>query len=228
MSESNIKIQDVIVALKKRWQIIVGITLVATILSSIASFFIIKPKYQASAKLFIGKEDNGQQVAYNNSDIQMYQQLIKTYISVINTKDLVRRATEKKGIDIDVSSVLSNLSVIQAGENTQILQISYTSTDKNASKDVVQAITDEFIDYSSQLITNSNVKVVEEASLPEAPISPNKKMNILISLVFGFLVGVGLSIMLEFMDNTFKDKDTLEEFINLPVIGVIPNWDKLK
>ena len=158
----------------------------------------------------------------------MYQQLIKTYISVINTKDLVRRATEKKGLDIDVASVLSNLNVIQAGDNTQILQISYVDTDKNRSKDVVQAITEEFISYSSQLITNSNVKVVEEASLPEEPISPNKKMNILISLVFGLLVGVGLSIILEFMDNTFKDKDTLEEFINLPVIGVIPNWEKLK
>lgn len=228
MNEENIKIRDIIDALKKRWQLIAGIVLVATILSAIVSFFVIKPKYQASTKLFIGKEDSNQQATYNNSDVQMYQQIIKTYINVINTKDLVGRALENKGINKSSSSVLSNLSVSQVGGNTQILEISYTSTDKEQSKDVIEAITEEFIKCSSELITNSNVKIVEQVRLPEKPVSPNKKLNIMVAFVLGFFIGVVIAIMLEFMDNTFKDKESLEKISDLPVIGAIPNWEKVK
>ena len=56
MNEEIIKIEDIVDGLKKRWQLIVTITLIATIISAVVSFFIIKPKYEASAKLFVGKE----------------------------------------------------------------------------------------------------------------------------------------------------------------------------
>ena len=44
MNEENIKIEDIVDGLKKRWQLIVTITLIATIISAVVSFFIIKPK----------------------------------------------------------------------------------------------------------------------------------------------------------------------------------------
>ncbi|MGG7178123.1 YveK family protein [Clostridium paraputrificum] len=224
MNEENIRIQDILDALKKRWQLIVGITLVATILATIFSFFVIKPKYQASAKLFIGKESTAES---NNSDIQMYQQLIKTYTTVITTNDLVDRALNKKGIDLKSEEVLSELSVVP-GAGTQVLEIKYVSKDKEQSRSVVEAIASEFEVYSKELITNADVKVIEKVRLPENPISPNKKLNIAIALLLGVMIGVGLALLLEFMDSTFKDKDALENTMGIPVIGVIPDTEKVK
>ncbi|MGL4109669.1 YveK family protein [Clostridium sp. LP20] len=224
MNEENIRIQDILDALKKRWQLIVGITLVATILATIFSFFVIKPKYQASAKLFIGKESTAES---NNSDIQMYQQLIKTYTTVITTNDLVDRALNKKGIDLKSEEVLSELSVVP-GSGTQVLEIKYVSKDKEQSRSVVEAIASEFEVYSKELITNADVKIIEKVRLPENPISPNKKLNIAIALLLGVMIGVGLALLLEFMDSTFKDKDALENTMGIPVIGVIPDTEKVK
>ena len=39
-------------------------------------------------------------------------------------------------------------------------------------------------------------------------------------------LGVGLALLLEFMDNTFKDKEQTEKILGLPVLGSIPNEDK--
>ena len=61
--------------------------------------------------------------------------------------------------------------------------------------------------------------------MPEKPVSPNKKLNILIAFVLGLMVSIGLSLLLEFMDNTYKSKEELEKVVDLPVLGVIPELD---
>ena len=68
-----------------------------------------------------------------------------------------------------------------------------------------------------------NVKIIESVRVPEKPVSPNKKMNIAIAFLLGLMVSVGLSFLIEFMDNTFKTKEQIENILDLPAIGVIPN-----
>ena len=91
MEEQVISISEIFEALKKRWILIVSITLVATLISGILSFFVIKPTYEASTKVFVGKEESSLE-GYNTNDIQMYQKLLQTYAQAIKTRDLVGRA----------------------------------------------------------------------------------------------------------------------------------------
>ncbi|MGL5085406.1 MAG: YveK family protein, partial [Clostridium sp.] len=181
MEEEVIRIDDLIEALKKRWIMIVTITLVATLISGVVSFFLIKPQYEASTKVFIGKEE-GKDEAYNNNDIQMYQKLMKTYSEMIKTKDLVERALEKGNLDLKAEDVSKGITVVPVAD-TQILQIKFKSVDKAESKDVIDAITDEFIITSKELVPNSNIRIIEKVELPENPVSPNKKMNIAIAFL---------------------------------------------
>ena len=157
----------------------------------------------------------------------LYQKLLKTYSVTIATSDLVERAFEDAGIDVDANKALAGLTVTPQTD-TQILEISYTSENKEECKDVVQAITDEFIKTSPELITNANVKVIEEVKLPTAPVSPNKKLNIAVGFLLGLAVGVGIALLLAIMDSTFKDKEQLEQVMGLPVLGVIPDTEKVK
>ena len=41
------------------------------------------------------------------------------------------------------------------------------------------------------------------------------------------MIGAGLAILLEFLDNTFKDKEQIEKVLDLPVLGSIPNSEKV-
>lgn len=201
---------------------ILSITLLATLTAGIVSFFVIAPKYEASTKVFIGKEKtDSKDQNYNNSDIQMYQQLLKTYAEVIKTNALVEKAINAEGFDLTSKDVLGDLTVTPAA-NTQILEIKYISKDRNLSKEVLDSITNQFIKTSTELIPNGNVKIVEPAELPENPASPNKKLNIAIAFLLGLMVSVGLAFLLEFLDNTFKSKDQLEQILGIPVIGAIP------
>lgn len=223
MNEENINISEILDALKKRYKIIIAITLAFTIIAALVSFFVIKPKYEVTTKLFIGKEQSKTQ-DFNSNDITMYQKLLSTYAEVVTTNDLVEKAIEKGKIDETVKDVKEGLKVTPRAD-TQILEISYTGTNKEEAVDIVENITDQFIKESKKLIPNGNIKIIQKAKMPEKPVSPNKKLNILIAFVLGLMVSVGLSLLLEFMDNTYKSKEELEKVVDLPVLGVIPELD---
>ena len=226
MEEQVISISEIFEAIKKRWIIIVAITLTATIISGIISFFVIDPVYEASTKVFVGKEENDN-AAYNSSEINMYQQLLQTYAQAIKTKDLVNRAISGLKYDgLEARNVVESLTVNPIS-NTQILQIKYQSKDPNEAKDVLKSVTDEFIVTAKELVPNGNVRIIEEVELPQNPVSPNKKMNIAIAFLLGLMVSVGLVFLLEYLDNTYKNKDQLEKELGIPVLGDIPDIESI-
>lgn len=223
MEEEIIRIDDILEVLRKRWKMILSITFIAVVFTAIMSFFVISPKYQASTKVFIGKENSTSvDQGYNNNDVQMYQKLIKTYAEVIQTSDLVEKAVADIGSDVEAEDVLKNLTVTPRAD-TQILEIQYVNQDNVFAKKLVESLTNEFIKSSTDLIPNGNIKVIEKVKLPEKPVSPNKKLNIAIAFLLGIMISVGFSFLIEFMDNTFKTKEQLEDALGIPVLGAIPD-----
>lgn len=225
MEEQVISIEEIFEALKKRWKMITLITIVATVISGVFSFFIIDPVYEASTKLFVGKEENSEEV-YNSNDIAMYQKLLKTYSETIKTRDLLTSAIKDSNYDLEVGAVSSALTVVPVAD-TQILQIKYQSKDPKEAEIVLKAISNNFIKTAKELVPNGNVRTIEAVEMPEKPVSPNKKMNIAIAFFLGLMVSVGLVFLLEYLDNTYKTKEQLEKELELPVLGVIPTLEDL-
>ncbi len=231
MEENTINLQEIVYALKKRWKLIVLITIAATLVSAILSFFIIKPQYEATTKLFIGKQETSQNTAnYDNNDIMMYQKLMKTYAELVKTSDLVTNAVKSANLDYnqkEIKEILTNLNVTPSAD-TQILDLSFKGENPKEVLKITESITNEFISESKELIPNGNVQIIQKAQLPEHPVSPNKKLNILIAFVLGLIVAVGVVLLIEYLDNTFKSREDLEKTLDLPIIGTIPDYDNIE
>ena len=228
MNEEVIRIEDIIYALKKRWIMILSVTLSFALVAGIMSFFVIKPKYEAKVKVFIGKEEPKKGTSsYDNNDISMYQKLMKTYAEILKTKDSTRIALKnikQEDTQGNVSRVQAGLTV-SPGADTQIMEVKYTTTDKSELIPVLNAVTDVFVDKSQELIPNGNVQIIEKAEVPNSAVSPNKALNIIIGFMLGLMVSVGITFLLEYLDNTVRNKDELEKLLEIPVIGSIPNMD---
>ncbi|MHC0456076.1 YveK family protein [Clostridium perfringens] len=229
MEENTISLQEIAYALKKRWKLIILITIAATLVSAILSFFVIKPQYEAKAKLFIGKQETQENNAYNNSDVMMYQQLMKTYAELVKTSDLVTKAVKSANLNYnqnEIKGILNNLTA-NPSSDTQILDLSFKGGNPKDVLKITEAITNEFISESKELIPNGNVQVIQKPQLPDRPISPNKKRNILIAFVLGLVLGGGIVLSIEYLDNTFKSREELEKTLELPIIGAIPDYDSI-
>lgn len=188
------------------------------------SFFVIKPTYETSTKVFVGKEESNVE-GYNTNDIQMYQKLLQTYAETIKTNEVIQAAIKNTNTNLTVEEVKKSLTVTPISD-TQILQIKYQNKNPQVAKRILGNITDEFIILAKELVPNGNVRVIEAVQLPENPVAPNKKMNIAIAFLLGLMVSVGVVFLLEYLDNTFKSKENLEKELDIPVIGLIPSFEE--
>ena len=72
-------------------------------------------------------------------------------------------------------------------------------------------------------------QLVEQAALPEDPISPKPVRNTGLGLMLGLLLGVGLVFLLDQLDDDLKSKEEVEAASGgLPVLGLIPEVDHWK
>ena len=72
----------------------------------------------------------------------------------------------------------------------------------------------------------AGVSLIEPAQVPLKPISPKKMLNLVLGLFLGALGGLGLAFFLEFMDDSLGEIDDVEEQLQLPVLGVLPELQK--
>ncbi len=71
-------------------------------------------------------------------------------------------------------------------------------------------------------ILASNIQVIDQAELPTKPYKPNIKLNLLLAAVVGLFLGVGLAFFFEYLDNTVKTPEDVEQMIRLPSFGMVP------
>lgn len=71
-------------------------------------------------------------------------------------------------------------------------------------------------------IMASNIQVVDQAERPLKPFKPNKALNLILSVVVGLFLGVGLAFFFEYLDNTVKTPEDVEQLIRLPSFGMVP------
>lgn len=110
----------------------------------------------------------------------------------------------------DVISVQNQLDAVNGQINTE-------------TRRLVQSIK---IELSGQFSGN-NIRVIDPAVTPEKPVRPRKLMNLAIGLLGGGLLGLILVFVLEFLDQSVKSSEDLEEKLGLPFLGFVP-YEKLK
>jgi succinoglycan biosynthesis transport protein ExoP len=71
-------------------------------------------------------------------------------------------------------------------------------------------------------LRSSNIRVVDPALIPGGPSRPNKTRNIFMGIMVGFLGGIGLALLREYLDNTVKTPDDIETLARLPSLAVVP------
>ncbi|GAB4177241.1 MAG: exopolysaccharide regulatory tyrosine autokinase VpsO [Geothermobacteraceae bacterium] len=109
--------------------------------------------------------------------------------------------------------------------NQKFIQYSALKREVETNRQLYDAL---MLKIKEQSITKEtqpvNLWIVEKAAVPEFPVSPNKKKNLLLGLIVGLMAGIGLAFFVEYLDNTVKYPEETEKALGLSVLGLVSLW----
>lgn len=76
----------------------------------------------------------------------------------------------------------------------------------------------------SEVMEPTDVQIVDAAIMPEKPVKPRKMLNTLVGAVLGLFLGTGLAFTLEHMNKTIRTADDVQQYLDLPILGNIPDF----
>lgn len=212
------ELNDYIRILKRRWWII----LVTTVLTAGAAFAFSKmqePTYKSSVRLLItSRPDFGQ--------TQAAQALIRDFSAWLRSSYRAEDVIDELQLDMDPMALLGDVTIAPATDSN-LIQIDVENSDPNLANDIARVWGDQLIQFRN----SENAGLREEDRIkaqflddPQAGLAgPNTKINVAAGAVFGFLLGVILVFILEWIESgIIRRSEDIERYLGIPVIGTIP------
>ena len=134
---------------------------------------------------------------------------------------LKRRIEKAKN---DLSDTVSQLAAQQKALSTKEIKLIQLKRNVTTAEDIYLMFKKK---YEEARILEAekahDVTIVEPAAVPSNPIKPNINFNIMIGIFSGLLIGLIMAFVIESFDTSIGRIDDIEELIEVPVLGIIPN-----
>lgn len=147
---------------------------------------------------------------------RMKGQILRVSESIRNEYEIARASEE------NLQQLAGQTKAETLRINEKFVQYGVLKREVETSKELFDAIVKRIKEQGiTQDIQTVNVWVVEKAEVPTSPAKPNKMRNVLLGIIVGLIGGIGLAFFIEYLDNTVKSPEEIEERFGVPVLGLI-------
>lgn len=219
-------LQGFLKLLRTRWVTIAVTTLIGA-LGAVAVTLLTTPLYQASTRLFVSTAA-GASLTETYQGNRFSQERVVSYAELLMGQTIAQRTIDKLQLDMTAPELQEHVTAT-VKRDTVLIGVQVLDDSPIQARDIANTISDEFVVMVRELETpedgslpDSRVVVEQRATIPENPVVPQPTRNIAIGLGLGLILGVGLAMVRDLLDNTVKSRDQLEEITGAGLVGSIP------
>lgn len=204
------------------------IIIVSCLTIGIYSYYYINPQYEASAKLIVNqyKDSSSLIPSIDLGAINSTIGLIKTYKEIIKTPRMMKIVVkEYPELGVTYGELIGKVSVSSVNE-TQVMSVSVRDSSYEKAANIANAVAVVFQKTIPELMKVDNVSVLDKADPLElhGPVAPNPKLNIAVTFILALMLSVGISFLLDYLDDTIKTEEDIEKLLGVPVLTSIPRF----
>ncbi len=230
MKEQNMMEIDVFHLLKILWKRKLLIVLVAFVTGAVAfaySSFIVKPEFTSTTRIYVVNRNQGDKPGLTNQDLQAGSYLVKDYREIILSQDVLEKVATDLKLDLPPKGLASKIKVT-VPVDTRIVSISVTDRLPEEASRIANSLREVAAQKIISVTRVSDVTTLEEARPATSPSSPNIRRNTMVGFLAGAVVMVVTILLVELLDTRVKRPEDIEDVMQIALLGVVPNLDKLK
>ncbi|MFD1212061.1 polysaccharide biosynthesis tyrosine autokinase [Arthrobacter sp. GCM10027362] len=219
------EIQDYLRLLRKRWRAITAITMLC-VAAALALAWMAQPMYRTQVAVFFSVAEGE---SFNDlAQGGVYSQRQVVSFAELATSPLVLNPVIKDlKLDLTAQELKRELSAT-IPTNTSIVNVSVTDPDPEQAAVIASTIGQELKSASFRLSPkHSNgsamvqATITTPATVPDTPISPQPKINLVLGLAVGLGLGIGYAVLRELMDNKVRSDQDVQALTDVPVLGQV-------
>ena len=230
MKEKNIMEIDVFHLLKILWKRKLLIVLVAFVTGAVAfayNSFIVKPEFTSTTRIYVVNRNQGDKPGLTNQDLQAGSYLVKDYREIILSQDVLEKVATDLKLELPPKGLASKIKVT-VPVDTRIVSISVTDRIPEEASRIANSLREVAAQKIISVTRVSDVTTLEEARPATSPSSPNIRRNTMVGFLAGAVVMVVTVLLVELLDTRVKRPEDIEDVMQIALLGVVPNLDKLK
>jgi capsular exopolysaccharide synthesis family protein len=218
-------------ALRKYWWIVVVTTLVAVGAGAIVTLQT-PSKYESTVTFFV--RTPAEQIGGAYQGDQFAQKRVNSYVQLLGSVRLAQLVLTDTQSTLSANNI-SNRITAKGDPNTVLLTATVTDTDAAQSLDIAKSIATQFVALVSTLETPPgstsplvSLEVTSPPALNTTPVAPKPLVTMGLALIIGLALGVGIALLRELLDKTFRSADSLRAATKAVVLGTIAFDDTAK
>jgi capsular exopolysaccharide synthesis family protein len=221
-----VELKDYWQTIRRRWKLVVVVFLLCVAAAGFLTWQA-TPQYSSSARIFVSTtpSDTTDALAGNTFATQR----ASSYVDLVTTLKMAERvANDLGGHASNEPGALRSAVSAEVVPDTVNIVITAVDPDATRARNVAQAYAGALSDTVADLETPRGknqalitASIVDNAQVASSPVSPRPLRNVGLGMVFGLLLGLGLAVLRDLMDNSLSSAEDIGHVTTAPILGHI-------
>lgn len=220
---------DILEIVKKVWNYkfpVIALAVVFALLCAIRVEFFVDDQYVSSGILYVTtrKDDSENEKAISQGDISTAKTFSNTYREILKTRSFL--AEVEKDIEGKTESKyswrqLKSMFSVSAVNNTELMQISVTSTNRNDAFTIADSIVNLSPEKLGEIYGTGSVKIVDDALPPSGAVSKGTMSQAVKGGAVGMIIGLAIVVVIGLFDKKIHKSEDVSKRYNISILGEV-------
>ena len=153
--------------------------------------------------------------------VSQVELITKTADDFTGSRYVIEGVISKLNLDDTYEELAARVSASNTDE-TRIIAITVTDPDPEQAQKIANAVRDLAAQHITQVMDIEAVNVVDNANLPDSPVSPSVPKWTLIGVAIGMIVSIAVIVIQHLLDDSIKSSEDIEKYLGISTLAVIP------
>lgn len=210
---------ELLTLLRKHLKLVIMLPIVCMVAMGLASVLMMNDTYTATTDMYVLASSEGSNSSSAlSSDLSASQMLTNDVATLLQSDRVMTDAADQLGLP----NLRGYNITVTSESTTRVITLQVTSSDAQGSANVANALADCVSNVAQEVMNVESVNVIDEAPTPEAPSGPNRMLYVAVAAMAGLFAAVAIVVLMDVIDTRVRSAEDVEELLELPVIGRIP------